>query len=259
MKNLFAANVKYLRNKRGISQQALANEFNLSRGQVASYEDGRAEPNLSTLMSIATYFRIPIDALIRHDITTTKEDLFIDIGNSRVLFPVIINSDDEDMIEVVPIKASAGYLDGYADPDFIGNLPQMKLPFIPTGKHRAFPIKGDSMEPWVKEGAFIVGKFIEDFRNLKDGQTYVFVTQKEGVVYKRLSLAKLDKEILVLSSDNAFYKPFEIPVHEVVEAWEFTCKIDMSDYNDDELNPMSIMQMLRSFEVELQEIRKNIA
>lgn len=259
MKNLFAANLKYLRNKRGVSQQALANEFGLSRGQVASYEDGRAEPNLNTLMMIASYFKIPIDALIRHDITTTKEDLFIDIGNSRVLFPVIINADDEDMIEVVPIKASAGYLDGYADPEFIGNLPQMKLPFVPTGKHRAFPIKGDSMEPWVKEGAFIVGKFIDEYIQLKEGQTYIFVTQKEGVVYKRLSLAKWDEQKLILKSDNAFYKPFEVDIREVYEIWEFTCKIDMSDYNDDELNPMSIMKMLRSFEVELQEIRKNIA
>ena len=39
-------------------------------------------------------------------------------------------------------------------------LPQMKLPFLPTGKHRAFPIRGDSMPP-IKEGSFVIGKFIE--------------------------------------------------------------------------------------------------
>jgi len=43
-----------------------------------------------------------------------------------------------------------------------------------------------------------------------------------------------------------------------VEAWEFTCKIDTKDYNDEELNVMSILKMLRGFEVELKDIKRKI-
>jgi hypothetical protein len=57
-----------------------------------------------------------------------------------------------------PWFASAGYTRGYADPDYIEKLPQMKLPFLPSGKHRAFPIKGDSMPP-IREGSFVIAKF----------------------------------------------------------------------------------------------------
>ena len=254
----FATNVKYLRNKKGWSQQALADYFELTRGQVASYEDHRAEPSQETLIKYSNFFKLPIDALIRHDLTLGKDDVYIDIGKNRILFPVTINEANEDLIEVVPIKASAGYLNGYDDPEYISELPQMKLPFIPTGKHRAFPIKGDSMEPWVREGAFVVGKFIESPDYLRDGQTYIVITENEGLVYKRVFRSENNRNTLILKSDNAFYPPYEVKLSEVLELWEYTCKIDMQSYENDDLNLQSIMQMMRSFQVELKEIKKKM-
>ena len=59
------------------------------------------------------------------------------IGKNRILFPVLIDKDNNDIVEVVPIKASAGYTSGYADPQFISELPIMNLPFKIVGKHRA--------------------------------------------------------------------------------------------------------------------------
>ncbi|UTW66126.1 LexA family transcriptional regulator [bacterium SCSIO 12643] len=254
----FASNIKYLRNKKAWSQQALADHFELSRGQIASYEDHRAEPSQETLIKYSDFFKLPIDALIRHDLTLSKDDVYIDIGKNRVLFPVVINNDDEDMIEVVPIKASAGYLRGYDDPEYISELPQMKLPFVPTGKHRAFPIKGDSMEPWVRDGAFVVGKFVESPEYIRSGQTYVVITRNEGLVYKRLYKNTQNKSVLIFKSDNAFYEPYEVRLEDVIELWEYTCKIDMQNYENDDLNLSSIMQMMRSFQVELKEIKSKM-
>mgnify|MGYP003873805821 CR=1 FL=1 len=254
----FASNIKYLRNKKAWSQQALADHFELSRGQIASYEDHRAEPSQETLIKYSDFFKLPIDALIRHDLTLSKDDVYIDIGKNRVLFPVVINNDDEDMIEVVPIKASAGYLRGYDDPEYISELPQMKLPFVPTGKHRAFPIKGDSMEPWVRDGAFVVGKFVESPEYIRSGQTYVVITRNEGLVYKRLYKNTQNKSALIFKSDNAFYEPYEVRLEDVIELWEYTCKIDMQNYENDDLNLSSIMQMMRSFQVELKEIKSKM-
>ena len=254
----FASNIKYLRNKKEWSQQALADYFDLSRGQIASYEDHRAEPSQQTLIKYSNFFKLPIDALIRHDLTMSKDDVYIDIGTNRVLFPVVINDDNEDTIEVIPIKASAGYLSGYDDPEYIAELPQMKLPFVPTGKHRAFPIKGDSMEPWVREGAFVVGKFVESPDYIRDGQTYIVVTHNEGLVYKRLYRDEQNKNVLIFKSDNAFYAPYEVRTDEIIELWEYTCKIDTQSYDNEDLNLSSIMQMMRSFQVELKEIKKKM-
>ena len=61
------------------------------------------------------------------------------------------------MVEIVADGASAGYLRGYSDPEYIESLNSLKLPFLPIGKHRAFPIKGDSMLP-IKSGSFIIAR-----------------------------------------------------------------------------------------------------
>lgn len=255
----FATNIRYLRNKKGLSQQALADEFDLTRGQLASYEDNRAEPSQETLIKYSAYFKLPIDALIKNDLTGASSDVFIEIGNNRILFPVIITEKNENSIEVVPIKASAGYPIGYSDPQYISSLPQMHLPFVPTGKHRAFPIKGDSMEPWVRDGSFVVSKFIENVDDIKSANTYVIVTKENGITYKRIYLDKMKEGVLILKSDNSFYKPYELPVNEIIEIWEYTCKIDMQNYDPSELNLNSIMQMMRSFQVELAELKEKLS
>jgi len=175
----FSENIRYLRSKKVLSQEAFASELELSRNQVSSYEDGRAHPSLETLVKLSEYFRLPIDALIKSDLTRAKDGAFMDIGNNRILFPVLIDEENRDMIEVVTKESSAGYLRGYSDPEYISELKAMKLPFLPTGKHRAFPIVGNSMEPHVQDGAYVVGEFMTELESLRENQCYVILTKND--------------------------------------------------------------------------------
>ena len=165
-----AKNLQYLRNQRGLSQEAIADELGITRSRMGSYEENRSERSIEMLIQFSNYFSLPIDVMVKNDLTLTKEKSFIELGNHRVLFPIVVNDENEDIIEVVPVKASAGYLNGYADPEYIEKLGQIKLPFIPTGKHRAFPIKGDSMLP-IREGSWVIGKYVEDPREVRNGRT----------------------------------------------------------------------------------------
>ena len=61
----------------------------------------------------------------------------------------------------VPVKAAAGYLAGYADPEFIDELNTFTLPMLAPGKYRAFEIVGDSMLP-TQSGSVIVGERVGD-------------------------------------------------------------------------------------------------
>ena len=251
----FAENIRFLRNKRGLSQEALALELECTRSKIASYEDGRAQPSLETLLLFSAFFKLPVDALLKNNLAKSRDETFIEIGNSRVLFPILIDDSNEDLIEVVVDKASAGYLAGYADPDYIADLPKMRLPFIPTGKHRAFPIKGDSMEPWVRSGAFVVGRYLESHHEIVSGKTYIMVTREEGLVYKRVFTDRMEEGWLKMKSDNPFYPPFDVHLNGLMEIWEYTCKIDIQEYGEEDLNLQSIMQMLRGFQIELTEIK----
>ena len=207
------------------------------------------------LIKLSDYFKVPIDILLRNDLTKSKDSSFIEIGNQRVLFPITVDEDNENLIEIVPVKASAGYLAGYDDPEYIEQLEKIKLPFLPTGKHRAFPIKGDSMLP-MKDGSFVVGRFIEDRNEIVDGKTYILITLNDGMVYKRVYNQIKESNSLLLISDNKDYKAFEVPINEVLELWEFTCSINTQEYTKEELKISSIATMFNNLGVELKMLGK---
>jgi len=257
MKNL-ANNIRHLRNLKSISQEYLSEEISISRSQLMSYESGRTEPSVETLLKLSDYFKLPIDILIRNNLTLSKNTSFIDIGNQRVLFPITVDSDNDDLIEIIPLEASAGYLSGYSDPEYVEDLRKIKLPFLPTGKHRAFPIKGDSMLP-AKSGSFVIAKYIEDIVDVKDGKTYVILTENDGLVYKRVYSKMEENNALLLVSDNKLYHEYEIPIQNVLEIWEYTCSINTQEYDEHELKISSIAQMFNQLGIELKALEKLMA
>lgn len=248
-------NIKHLRALKKLSQEHFADDLGWSRSMVGSYEEGRSEPPIERLIDLSNYFNIPIDILVRKDLRKAKDTSFIEVGNKRVLFPVTVNEDNEDLIEIIPAKASAGYLSGYDDPEYIEQLQKIKLPFLPTGTHRAFPIKGDSMLP-VKDGAFVVAKFVEDVNDIKNGKTYIVLTKDDGLVYKRIYLTEDDSNDLLLSSDNKAYKPYLVSKEGILELWEFTCCINTQEYDEKELKLSSIMTMFQELKVELEAVKQ---
>ncbi len=255
--NYFSNNFRHLRKLRGLSQEQIAEELSITRSRVGSYEEGRSEPPIDLLITASDYFSLPIDALVKNNLTSVTDTSFINIGNHRVLFPIVVDEDNEDLIEILPTKASAGYLNGYDDPEYIQQLDRIKLPFLPAGKHRTFPIKGDSMHP-VKDGSYIVARYIESIGDIKSGKTYIVITQNEGIVYKRVILDKHDEEHLILQSDNKDYSAYTIHIKDIIEIWEFTCCINTQEYDESELKISSIVQMFQELGVELEELTKNI-
>ncbi|OEJ98917.1 XRE family transcriptional regulator [Flavivirga aquatica] len=253
--NFISKNIKHLRSLKKLSQEGLAEELGITRSRVGSYEESRSAPTIELLLKLSDYFKIPVDILLRNDLTKAKDFSFIELNNQRVLFPITVNSDNENLIEVVPIKASAGYLAGYDDPEYIEQLQKIKLPFLPTGKHRAFPIKGDSMLP-MKDGAFVIGRFIEDRNDIKSGRTYVLITLNDGMVYKRVKNNINHDNSLLLISDNKAYNNYSVPISEVLELWEFTCSINTQEYSEEELKISSIINMFNQLGIELKTLEK---
>ncbi|MEP2935091.1 MAG: XRE family transcriptional regulator [Gilvibacter sp.] len=248
-------NIRHLRSLKKLTQEQFAEELAVPRSRIGSYEEGRSEPPIEMLIAISDYFKVPIDILIKNDLSRSKDSSFIEVGNQRVLFPIMVDGANENIIEVVPVKASAGYLLGYDDPEYIEQLDKIKLPFLPTGKHRAFPIKGDSMLP-LKDGAYVVASFVESLNDIKDGTTYVVVTANNGIVYKRVYNLLKENGQLSLRSDNKSYAPFNVPASEVLELWEFTCSINTQEYDAQELKISSIAQMLTELQVELKGLER---
>lgn len=176
------------------------------------------------------FFNLSIDALVRYDIQALSEfqlsqieDGFdIDVTGKKLrLLTISVNSEGKENIEMVPVKAQAGYTSSYGDLDFIGSLDKFSLPFLPKDKtYRTFQIQGDSMLP-VPEGSWVTCSYVQDWTNIREGTPCIIVTQDEGVVFK-LVYKQLDQNrTFLLVSTNRDYKPYEFPVKKVVEVWKF--------------------------------------
>lgn len=214
-----SSNLKYLRKKKGLTQQQFADALEIKRSLVGAYEEDRAEPKYELLKKFAAYYELSMDELINDKIDDKwKPKPKGDPANVRVL-SISVDNQDRENIELVPVKASAGYLNGYADPEFIGALPKFQLPMFRQGTYRAFEIKGDSMLP-LQSGTVVVGEYLENWNELKPGETYVIISKGDGVVYKRAGNKFKENKSLKLISDNPIFEPYTIPGEDVLEIWK---------------------------------------
>lgn len=245
--SLFSDNIKYLRSHKSLTQQCVADDLVITRSRLLKYEDGTSQPPIELLKKISNYYHVSIDVLVSVDMRKIPMGDLLLLGDNRILLPISVDSSGENMIEIIPHKAQAGYLNGYSDPEFIENLQHISLPFLRNGKFRAFPVQGDSMPPH-KEGSFIVGKYVEKLGDVMDGKTYILLTRSDGIVYKRLN--KNGKN-LTLQSDNTVYKPYDVKASDILEIWEYACSIATKEFLPDDTGMENVKDMLR-------EIRKDI-
>ncbi|MEX2513331.1 MAG: LexA family transcriptional regulator [Cyclobacteriaceae bacterium] len=210
-------NLKYLRKLKSMTQEELSHQLGLKRTMISAYEDGRSDPKLPTLALISEIFDVSMDELLFWDIPQRGRK-FLQKEKMKIL-TVTLDGDGKEWISMVGQKASAGYLNGFGDPEFMENLPQFRLPDISGQTHRAFEISGDSMLP-LCSGTIIIGMYVDNILNVKNGKTYILVTESEGIVYKRVFNYIEEKGKLFLVSDNDLFKPYEIPIQEVREIWE---------------------------------------
>jgi transcriptional regulator with XRE-family HTH domain len=236
-------NLKFCRRELALTQAQMADKLGIKRSLVGAYEEGRAEPRLATLVNMARLFGITLDQLVTTDFSKRKNAKAI--GTMRAQEPAVeaeadddtdpptspaggklrvlaltVDRDQNENIELVPQKAAAGYLNGYADPEYLEVLPKFRLPMLSqTGTYRAFEIAGDSMLP-IASGTVIVGRYVEDWASIKDGTPCIVVSSKDGIVFKRVYNKLRSGAMFVLHSDNPHFSPYDVNVDDVLEIWE---------------------------------------
>src|SRR5690606_1787958 len=250
-------NLRYLRKQQGLTQKDIADKLDIKRTMLSAYEEGRSEPKLSSLNILAAIFQVSVDNLLNRDIEVQGKPP-IQEPQLKIL-TVAVDKEDNENITMIGQKASAGYLNGFSDPEYFERLPQFHLPNLSkNASYRAFEIKGDSMLPLV-EGTIIIGAFVENIRDIKNGKTYVLVTASEGVVYKRVFNYLEENGKLFLSSDNELYKPYEVLGSEILEVWEAKAFISTDfPHPKDKSAPLTledISQMILELKSEIRQIK----
>ena len=136
----------------------------------------------------------------------------------KKLLAITGDANNKENIELVSQKASAGYMNGFQDPEFVSELPKISLPMLGQGTYRAFEIKGDSMLP-ILPGTIVFGEYVESLSSIKSGKPYILLIEQEGVVFKTVFNFLEKEKKLLLVSDNKQYDPYAVAVDDVLEVW----------------------------------------
>jgi len=205
-------NLKYLRKLRGWTQEEFSTKLGIKRSLLGAYEEERADPRIDVLEIVCDIFKLTLDDILRKDLSETKGNYIAKRRNLKL-------ATGRPDIPFVPVKAAAGYLAGYADPEFVDELNTFTLPMLAGGNYRAFEIVGDSMLP-TPSGSVIVGEKVDSIDLLKNDSPCIVVSRNEGIVYKRVQKAGRSKSKLTLVSDNPIYHPYTVNTEDVLEMWQ---------------------------------------
>ncbi len=225
-----SGNIKLLRKRRGRTQDDVAFALNMKRSTLSGYENEVAEPGAEVLISLSQYYKISIDTLLKVDLSTLRPselsqiergyDMFYSGGNLRIL-ATTVDSGNEENIELVNEKATAGYATGFADPEYIRILPTFQLPFLSKQKkYRTFQISGDSMLP-IPDGSLVTGEFVQNWNLIRNGQPYIVLTLADGLVFKIIQNLLSTEGKLKAFSLNPLYEPYNIDGKDIREVWRF--------------------------------------
>lgn len=261
----FGKNLKLLRQRKKLSQEELAKVIGIKRSSLSSYENQAVEPDFETLVRISTYFQIPLDRLLKTSLDKVSEktlqsyendEPYID-GSALRILATTVDSDNIENIELVPVKARAGYTSGYADPNYIKVLPAFNLPFLDRNrKYRTFQITGDSMPP-VSEGSWVTGEYVQNWNSVRDRHPYIIITKDEGIVFKIVYNKIRKQNSLLLCSTNPAYEPYEIHVNEILEIWKFTNYIS-SELPEPNLSNDEISSTVMKLQKEVSELKNTM-
>jgi transcriptional regulator with XRE-family HTH domain len=262
----FTSNIKILRKRKGRTQDDVAFALNLKRSTLSGYENGVAQPGIEILIAFSGYFNMSIDTILKMDMSKLSEsqlgelergyDAYIKGSNLRVL-TTTVNTENTENIELVPEKAKAGYTTGYADPEYIGELPVFRLPFLSDKrKYRTFQLKGDSMLP-IPDGSWVTGEFLQDWMNIINGNAYIVFTMNDGIVFKVVeNNIRIDGK-LVLYSLNPLYEPYEVNISEVKEIWKFVNYIS-SELPEPIIPEKQLMQTVAVMKHDLERLKSKL-
>ncbi len=196
-----------------------------------SVSDIRKERRDFTLMQVNRFiecFNMP-PALI-FDYSKEKEGYLIEKPRLQI-HPIVVDTQNKERVVLVDTKASAGYLEGFSDPEYIGSLPTMSVPPHLSDKSLyGFQVYGNSMEDNICEGDWALASLVEDLNRIKHNYVYVVVCE-DGVVIKRVSSVDKENRCVILTSDNKAYPPYQVALKDIKQLWYVECTLKTSFRN----------------------------
>ncbi len=130
--------------------------------------------------------------------------------------PATLSPDQPGVVPLLMQYQFAEYSQRHRQPDYMAQLPTLRLPTLPVGHFRAFEADSDFPFP----GALLVGQFVKNWYDIADGRLFVLLVHQQGVVCRRVFNQVKVKGTLLLTTDKPNLPSREVPLKDVLEVWE---------------------------------------
>jgi len=213
----FGNNIKKIRGIKGLSQQAFADLFDLKRGTLGAYEEGRSEPKIETIIKIANYFSISIDNMLTAELTVNQ---LLRFNDQLTVAPEELEKEEFAVIPCITPKNSRDYLEYFDNPQFVNDLPAIRLPINTEKIFRAYTV--DSLEMTSQdEGLFpndliVAEKVPLDVVPKLTAGIMVLVVMADKFILRRMYVTGKN---LTLRADHKNIEEVAVKLADVKELW----------------------------------------
>ncbi len=212
--SLIGINIKKIRKVKGISQTEFAKLFGLTRANIGSYEEQRAEPKLDIILKIADFYKINISKLVTKELTVNEIsnfNLISDFDTSKNKLNTGTKYIPEELLKQFPKQKE--------NLSFLKSLPRIVFPFIDNKKNR-LAIYNKGNELYFNNNGFLHGDilFLEKLLEFTENNFFL------GIVIDNKSINKGIVEIkdssFLITPTNPNYKQKKIAINSSASAWK---------------------------------------
>ncbi len=250
--SFFGKNIKKVRGIKSLSQQAFADLFDLKRGTLGAYEEGRSEPKIETIIKIANYFSISIDDILTAELTVNQ---LLKFNDRLTLTPEELEREQFAQVPCITEKLAGDYMEYFDNQAFIDDMPKLSLPINIDKDFRAFTVTNLEMTSHDK-GLYpkdvVVGEKVPHkvVKKLNNGTIVLAVTEKE-LILRRLYVTA---DGLVLRADHKNIDDETFHVNDLKELWRIRYAFfrRIPDFSDNMEDKMAFL------EAQMKELRSSI-
>ena len=187
MDNFFANNLRYIREKRGLSKSQLAEKLNVNQSTISRWENGEMGATVTNAFDISKILNVPLPDLLGKNLSVDNAE-YIDILSNIVKIPVL------GVIKAgIPIEAQENIIEYVDIPEdwTKGNK-----------KYYGLKIQGDSIYPKYEENDIVIFEQTEDYikANKKD---CAIMVNGDDATFKNVTITENGITLIPLNINNS--------------------------------------------------------
>lgn len=207
-------NIKKLRSIKGLSQSEFAKLFDLSRANIGSYEEGRAQPKIDAVTRIANYFSISLDDFVNKELSVNDLSGFSELKDNEVA-PTLSKSTSVISIPFTDHKSIRKFLSLGKSPEQI-SVPKAHGADLAV-KHEGHHLEGTD---GISEGDILLLKRIQS-TEIQHGFIHAFWMDNQLTV----GICFIDGKTIDLRGIHKESKLESIPLEKVDKVWRLQSAI----------------------------------